>query len=133
MAFLGGPGVRMPVWMAPGGRLTYLDVGLFEKNGLDCGKLVHGMGVLFEWLLYTEGCAVETERTGGQVVAVGDFSGFSVRQAQVRILVATVDAYMSNYSGCLKTVVIVNYPIAIQVRKYRRSLRSRPSRATSVY
>lgn len=115
MAHVGGAGVRMPLWVAPGGRLSYLDIGLVEKDGLDYKMLVRSMGILFEWLLYAEGCADEMEKSGGQIVAVGDFAGFSVRQADLKGLVAAVKAYMSYYPGCLKKVVIVNYPVAIQV------------------
>lgn len=48
-------------------------------------------------------------------MAVGDFAGFSVLQADLKALDAAVKSYMSYYPGCPKKVVIVNYPVAIPV------------------
>lgn len=108
MKFLGSTGVEFPMWMDTGGRIGYLMVKHVPKK-FSYPKMEKGVGVLLDWVLYTK----EGLEPANGLIAISDFSGFSVSQADVRALTITVRTYMKAYPGAFRKIIMVNYPVAI--------------------
>lgn len=106
LRYLGSPGVEFPLWICEGGRIGYMSVKNVPKK-FAYPMMERGVGVLLDWVLY------QGPETGNGLIAVADFAGFSVSQADVRALTITVRTYMKAYPGAFRKIIIVNYPVAI--------------------